>query len=372
MDENIKFKKDIINIVLISIIIFGLFIFALLKPEKERSESERRGLATMPEFKLSTILVTPGNSTAMDKFENYAADQFPLRELFRTVQSGTDRYILGKYENNNLVMIDKHITKVANSIDKESIDFRIEKIEYIIDNYINDENVYMALIPDKNYYLKDMSCMTTFDYDEYFNIYMDATKEYAEFIDLRDKLSINNFYYTDTHWKQETLIGVTDYLLLTMTGRSWSETVKGNTLCENLLRDDFEGVYYGQLALPVSKDKLIYLNGQYIDGLEAYCYDTGEEQRIDVYDEEFGYGSDGYELYLTGTRALVTVINPNAETDKELVLLRDSYGSSIAPLLAAGYSKITLVDLRYINPAMVGRFVDFEGVDVLFLYSTLL
>ena len=45
-------------------------------------------------------------------------------------------------------------------------------------------------------------------------------------------------------------------------------------------------------------------------------------------------------------------------------------GSSLAPLLASGYAKITLVDIRYISPNLLGRFVDFGGKDVLFLYST--
>ena len=63
--------------------------------------------------------------------------------------------------------------------------------------------------------------------------------------------------------------------------------------------------------------------------------------------------------------------NPHARTDKKLVLFRDSFGSSIAPLLAGGYAQITLVDIRYIHPEQLGQFVDFENCDVLFLYSTL-
>ena len=64
--------------------------------------------------------------------------------------------------------------------------------------------------------------------------------------------------------------------------------------------------------------------------------------------------------------------NPMATTDKELVLFRDSFGSSIAPLLAQGYKKVSVVDIRYIQSNFVGSFVDFENKDVLFLYSTTL
>ena len=75
-------------------------------------------------------------------------------------------------------------------------------------------------------------------------------------------------------------------------------------------------------------------------------------------------------MFLGGTKALLTIENPNAETDRELVIFRDSFGSSLVPLLAEGYAKITLIDIRYIAPARLGKWVDFSGKDVLFLYST--
>lgn len=35
------------------------------------------------------------------------------------------------------------------------------------------------------------------------------------------------------------------------------------------------------------------------------------------------------------------------------------------------YSKITLIDTRYVSPKILKNLVDFEGKDILFLYSTL-
>ena len=74
-------------------------------------------------------------------------------------------------------------------------------------------------------------------------------------------------------------------------------------------------------------------------------------------------------MYLNGSRSLITIESPNAAGDKELVIFRDSFGSSIAPILLESYSKITLVDIRYLQSSLVGRFVDFDSQDVLFLYS---
>ena len=76
-------------------------------------------------------------------------------------------------------------------------------------------------------------------------------------------------------------------------------------------------------------------------------------------------------MFLSGPLSLVTIENPNINTQKELIIFRDSFGSAIAPLLAQGYGKVTVIDIRYIQPMMLKNFVDFEGADVLFLYSTM-
>ena len=74
-------------------------------------------------------------------------------------------------------------------------------------------------------------------------------------------------------------------------------------------------------------------------------------------------------MYLSGASPLIRIINPLHEGERRLVLLGDSFSSSMAPLLAEAYSEITLVDIRYLDPSLVGEYVEFEGADVLFLYS---
>ena len=81
---------------------------------------------------------------------------------------------------------------------------------------------------------------------------------------------------------------------------------------------------------------------------------------------------DGYDVFLHGAQAVLQIENPLAETDRELVIFRDSFGSSLAPLLLPAYKTITLVDIRYVASEYVGQFVDFHGQDVLILYSTTL
>ena len=86
---------------------------------------------------------------------------------------------------------------------------------------------------------------------------------------------------------------------------------------------------------------------------------------------EKAQGKDPYEMFLSGPKSLMTIENPGAAAGKRLIIFRDSFGSSVAPLLIEGYGEITLVDIRYLSSDMLGNFIDFDNSDVLFLYSTL-
>ena len=68
------------------------------------------------------------------------------------------------------------------------------------------------------------------------------------------------------------------------------------------------------------------------------------------------------DVFLSGATALITVENPDTaeKTDRELIIFRDSFGSSLAPLLLSDYARITLVDLRYIKWSYLDQFIDFD------------
>ena len=124
----------------------------------------------------------------------------------------------------------------------------------------------------------------------------------------------------------------------------------------------------GYAALPLAGERLSYLTNDTIDACRVTNYETGKTGP--VYDLDKATGSDPYELFLSGSVSLLTVDNPNARTDRELVIFRDSFGSSLAPLLLEGYSRVTLVDIRYLSPSQLGNFLTFDRQDVWFLYST--
>ena len=131
----------------------------------------------------------------------------------------------------------------------------------------------------------------------------------------------------------------------------------------------FYGAYYGQAALPMAPDTLTYLESADTKAAEV----TGPE--LDgaqpVYRPELLDGTDGYDVFLSGAQAVLTVTSPNVHNGRHLVLFRDSFGSSLAPLLLGSFERITLVDLRYVSAARLADYADLsDATDVLYLCST--
>ena len=119
----------------------------------------------------------------------------------------------------------------------------------------------------------------------------------------------------------------------------------------------------------MESETMYVLENALINGCSVYNHETGKY--TPVYDPGKLNAKDPYDVFLSGAQSLLTVTNPNASTDRELIVFRDSFASSLIPLLLQDYATVTLVDIRYMSPELLGRFLEFKGQDVLFLYSTL-
>ena len=134
--------------------------------------------------------------------------------------------------------------------------------------------------------------------------------------------------------------------------------------------EPFYGVYSGQAALNINPDKLIYLTNETISNSKVYYYE--DKNNNTVYPVEKLNNLDKYDIYLGGASSYIEITNPNNQSGRELVIFRDSFGSSLAPLLIEAYSKITLIDIRYITSDVYLNMIEFNNQDILFLYSTLI
>ncbi|MBQ4600434.1 MAG: hypothetical protein IJB17_02250 [Oscillospiraceae bacterium] len=335
--------------------------FAWFSQPKASSDAERRPLEQMPQLSVDTVL----DGSFMKDFESYSLDQFPLRDSFRQVKSLFHYYGLQQKDNNDIYLADGYAAKLEYPLNQTSVDYAVSRFQRLYEKYLLDSGckVYMAAVPDKGYYLAEENGYLAMDYEAMFAAFRQALP-WAQWIDLTDSLDTGCYYRTDTHWRQEKLLGAAGKLCQAM----GVTPPAAEDYTQTAIERPFYGVYYGQAALPMEPETMYIMESQLLSG----CKVTVEmAKKTQVYDMEQLGSKDLYDVFLSGSKSFVTIENPNAQTDRELVIFRDSFGSSIAPLLVQGYKTVTLVDIRYINMETLSMLMDFHGQDVLLLYSTL-
>ena len=275
---------------------------------------------------------------------------------------------IGRLEDGDYYMADGHISRLDFPVNDRMLEHAADRFAFVYETYLQncDAKVYFSIIPDKNCFLAENNGYKSYDYEAFVDSMREKT-DYMQYIDIFPLLSLEDYYRTDSHWRQEEILPVAQAVLKAM-GRE----IRQSDYSINSLPQPFKGAYAGEIALPVKAETLYYLTNSVLDGCTVTSYNTGKALPASMYNMEKASGRDPYEMFLSGNDALITIDNPGAQDEHELIIFRDSFGSSIAPLLVESYSKITLVDLRYISSAMLGNFIEFSDQDVLFLYSSTL
>ena len=352
-------KEAKITVLVLAVLFFGLSVICWMKPAKDYSETERRKLEQFPKISMETIF----KGSFMSDFEDYTLDQFPLRDGFRNLKAWVSQNVFCKADNNDIYVADGYAVKMEYPLNEDSLKNAGAKFTKIYQKYLKDSgsNIYLSLILDKNYFLADSSGHLSMDYQKAFEI-MCQEMPYAEYIPITDLLGSEDYYQTDVHWRQEQIVDVAERI-----GNSMGITL-GNSYTKETLEETFYGVYFGQSALNLPGENLHYLTNDTLEQCTVYNYENN--QTLGIYDHKKAEGKDPYEIFLSGPVSLLKIENPIADNEKELIVFRDSFGSSLVPLLASGYKTVTLIDIRYVQSDFLANFVDFQGKDVLFLYST--
>ncbi len=315
--------------------------------------------------------------TPINRFEAFTKDQFPLREFFRYIKSHFVFDILNMKENNGYVVENGSIGQLVTDFDDKNIDRSIGRLVEIYNRYLESSsgNKYVCIVPDKSYYFGTQYGYPTADYKEVFDKVQNALPG-MEYIDITGELTLEDYYKTDWHWDQKNILGVLELLGDKM---GFSEDLSGE-YTENMY-ENYHGGYWDMSGLyPMGNEDLTYLTNSILDGCTVK--DLAENVTTGLYNHDIyndpNHGTK-YDLFLSagngGWRGIQIIENPNATTDKELIVFRDSFGSSLIPLMAEGYSRIAVVDVRSMHYAMIqGPLMqsgfDFNTSDVLFLYST--
>lgn len=252
------------------------------------------------------------------------------------------------------------------NINENAINTNINKINEISDKYLKDMNIYFTLIPNKEYYLDEQNKQ---QFNQIENIVTSKVNNNIKYFTIKETLELDDYYRTDMHWKQECLQNTIEKIQQELN----INVENTNSKYEEKSLGDFYGQYYKEINdNNIKPDELKYLSNKVLENCTVYNLENKKEEKIYNLDK-VNETKNKYDLFLSGATSISIVKNKEINNNKKLILFRDSFGSSIAPILTENYEEIILIDIRYVNYTILENYINFEeykNADVIFLYNT--
>ena len=252
------------------------------------------------------------------------------------------------------------------NINENAINTNINKINEISDKYLKDMNIYFTLIPNKEYYLDEQNKQ---QFNQIENIVTSKVNNNIKYFTIKETLELDDYYRTDMHWKQESLRSTIKKIQQELN----INVENTNNKYEEKSLGDFYGQYYKEINdNNIKPDELKYLSNKVLENCTVYNLENKKEEKIYNLDK-VNETKNKYDLFLSGATSISIAKNKEIDNNKKLILFRDSFGSSIAPILIENYEEIILIDIRYLNYTILENYINFEeykNADVLFLYNT--
>ncbi len=351
-------------IFLLIIFVTPILIFAVPKPAF--SEEENKYLARFPKFSAETLL----DKSFMSGFEDYAADHFPARPQWIALQTRT-LLTLGRREVNGVYILKDRLIEKLDEPDAELVNNSTEAMREFAGRFSG--STYLMLVPTAaEIYRQNLPFgAPTLDESSVIRSVYSALEGSLNTIDVYSSLAANRdsgiYYRSDHHWTSRgAYLGYS-----AMSNQLGFTSVPMDLFDVEHASHDFRGSLYS---------KVIY-DGVEADTIDIYTYPDGPNvtgvsvfdgqqwtEHDGLYYREYLDRKDKYSTFLGQNQPIVT-ITTDCPTDSSLILFKDSYAHSLAPFLALHYSKITLVDLRYLNSSFE-NYVDLsEYSQALFCYN---
>lgn len=377
---------NIITIAVFVGIIAFLSIVFLVTEDKNFSEQENRNLQTLPEFTAETFF----DGSYSKKINSYFADQFPFRDSFVGLK-GLSEYAFLKGENNGVLLgEDGYIAVRAFSV-YDGKNF-MDPTDYYFERVLDAEFAAVKKLQDKlDAQGKKFAFIapprtidvaaSKFDFpaenSEKLQDYIQNGLKDVNYIDilptLKEKLENGEYVYYKTDHHYTTLGAYYTYCAVMKQFGMEKDIIPLENFEKELVTDNFYGTTWSKSGFKfVGADSIYYFHCKDVNEDEftttRYMSSTNKTAFTGFYDRSFLDSKDKYSSFLGGNSYKTTVEKTTGEARPKLLLVKDSFGLSLAPFLALHF------DLELINVSdmpSVSKLAESSGCDyVLVVYNT--
>lgn len=346
---------------------FMMLVF-FITPKAEFSQKEKRVLAKPPIFSIETLL----DGSFFSKIDDYISDNFVFRDFWVGLNSYYNQYtgaIISNeiYKGKDNWLIEKPIKK--NNIFEKNVE--------VIKDFVSknkDKNIYFMTVPTKGYIMSDYLPDLHENYadDELMKHLENTISDYTNWIDIMStfKQNIDKYIYykTDHHW---TSLGA--YIAYTRAAKvmGFEPTKKDNYNIKEY--EGFYGTSYSKSGFWFTPFDSISLWSEKNKNIKVSIRDENSP-KIKTNNSVFFYShlkeTDKYQVFLDGNHAFVNLTTHKANTDKKLLIIRDSFAHCLSPFFLSEYKSIDLVDIRYFKSQTVSNLIEKNNYnDILFVYG---
>lgn len=371
--NSLKKKGAVISIFMIwffCLIIFGMSGLHLLTDDKSFSDSENRVLSTFPKLTVSSI----ADGSFMRDFETYLTDQFPFRDSIISAKTFADR-VLGKNEENG-VYIGKegYLFESQTPFDENKIKTITKAVRKFADKYEDFETAFI-LAPNSGYI-----------YSEYLPQYLEMPNQKQQIKTFRKQLASPEIYWpnvsgifeknadktqlyykTDHHW---TTRGA--YLIFRELCLEWGlesskeETDKKFDFYE--VSTTFEGTLSSTSGVHDTTDKIEICVPEDSEGTFVAYFESSGDKTASLFFGDKLQGKNHYEVFLGGNYDKV-IISTVSQSGRNLLLIKDSYANCMIPMITPYFSKIVVIDPRYLTDSLDSIIKENDFSHMLYLYN---
>lgn len=326
---------DLKSIPLTAIVIGLLILLAacsLLWPQREMSDLENRRLASRPQLSWDSA----GSGSFSKQAEQHLSDQFPLRDVWLSVNSLYD-IALAKAERNQ-ILIGKggRLFEPCTALNTKTLFDNAGAAAKL--KTASGLNVWLMLVPmASGVYTQELPWLYQAD-DQQALLAETYRRSLASPIDILPAMRAgsdeNLFYRSDHHW---TAAGAR--IAYETLAASW-QLVPASPQ-RRLSVQGFLGALAARAASPFVHPET--LSFDLYEGLDLYI---GANKAEGLFDPAQLAKHDKYAALLySSTEGIITLINPRAQGS--LLVIRDSYATALLPALATHFRRVTAVDPRY-------------------------
>ena len=351
------------------IVVLGLFIVTLIKPDKEFSENENRVLAGRPKFSLEKLF--DGSYTR--DYETYITDQFVARDSFIAMKVFAERALGKKTVNGVYFAPDNHLVEEhkQSDIDESLATENINRVKEFVETYKGSVNVNLMLIPTISNIYPEWLPDYNIEYDQ--NALIKQAREVVgnnNTIDATTLLKEHKdealFYKTDHHW---TSLGAY-YGYRAWAEKAGIEPYELKQFDRTVVSKDFWGTTYSKVNIKEEADEIELFTLKDGPEITMSIKQDGSEASEGLYDMKRLQQKDKYTVFLGGNNPYVE-IHTSVHNGKTLLIMKDSYAHSMVPFLANHYEKMILLDYRYFNSSTKQLIKEKKVSDILVVYNVI-